>query len=181
MIKVEVEDQQVTQALNRLANAAVNPRSVLDDIGELLIDSTKRRFATSTGPDGQRWAPNTPTTLMRYLGKYKGAFSKKTGRLNQSGVSRALTKRPLIGETGSLSGNIYKRMEGSFTLHVGSSMIYSAAQQFGMEKGYAGSTRRGSPIPWGDIPARPFLGISEQDRIGILDQITDYLNGSFRA
>jgi len=179
VIKVEIDDQQVVQGLSRLARAAVNPRTVLDDIGELLIDSTKRRFGTSTGPDGARWAPNSPVTLMRYLSKYKGSFSKDTGRLNQSGVTRAVGKRPLIGETGSLSSNIYKRLEGNSTLHVGSSMVYSAAQQFGMKKGYAGSTRRGSPIPWGDIPARPFLGISDQDRTNILDTISDYLGASF--
>lgn len=59
-------------------------------------------------------------------------------------------------------------------------MEYAAAQQFGMKKGYAGANKRGSPIPWGDIPARPFLGISDHDRGMILDEISDYLSQSFR-
>ncbi|MGB0955835.1 MAG: phage virion morphogenesis protein [Panacagrimonas sp.] len=40
-------------------------------------------------------------------------------------------------------------------------------QQFGARKGAFGTTRRGAPIPWGDIPARPFLGISDEDRTEI--------------
>lgn len=51
--------------------------------------------------------------------------------------------------------------------------------QFGMTQGYAGSTRRGSSIPWGDIPGRPFLGISDSDSASILDIIVDHLAGGF--
>jgi phage gpG-like protein len=50
-------------------------------------------------------------------------------------------------------------------------MVYAAAQQFGMKKGYAGRNSKGRPIPWGDIPARPFLGISDYDKATILDFI----------
>lgn len=174
MIKIEMSDRGVNQALTRLANTTQNLPTVLDLIGEMLVDSTKRRFATSTGPDGQRWASNSPVTILRYLGKYKGSFNKKTGALTKSGATSAAGKRPLIGETRDLSRQIFPRVEGS-TLYIGSTMIYAAAQQFGMRKGYAGVNRRGSPIPWGDIPARPFLGLSEQDRNNIIETISDYL------
>lgn len=182
MINVEIDDQQLRQALKGLEAAGKDLRPALQDIGELLVQSTKQRFQTSTGPDGARWAPNTPTTLMRYLGRYKSSYSKKTGRLTKAGAERGSGKRPLIGETGSLMSQIAWQMEGSgaaIALRVGSPMVYAAAQQFGMKKGYAGTTSRGSPIPWGDIPARPFLGISDADSRSILDIIADHLAGSF--
>ena len=47
---------------------------------------------------------------------------------------------------------------------VGYNLIYATTHQFGAEKGAFGTTSRGGPIPWGDIPARPFLGISDDDR-----------------
>jgi|WetSurMetagenome_2_1015567.scaffolds.fasta_scaffold169383_1 phage gpG-like protein len=195
MIKVEIEDRQVVQALQRLAAATSNQKMVLDDIGELLIASTKRRFSTSTGPDGQRWAPNSQVTILQYLrgrsgvfasngkrtGDKKGYFYKKgadKGRLAEKGISTVIGKRPLI-DGGDLARQIIKTVHGN-TLLVGSTMIYSAVQQFGLKQGKSGSTKRGSPIPWGDIPARPFLGISDQDRVDILDAISDYLGNSFR-
>lgn len=173
MIKVEVHDKEVGQALDRLFRSTQKPRPVLEQIGEILVDSTKRRFASSTGPDGQRWAPNTETTILRYLGVYKGSFGKRDGRLTKKGAERASSKRPLIGETGSLSSQISYDVDGSGTLFVGSSMIYAAAQQFGAKK-----RKFQGKAPWGDIPARPFLGISDQDRANILDTISDYLTDS---
>lgn len=179
MIKIDISDNGISQALTRLANTTQHLPTVLDLIGEMLVDSTKQRFATSTGPDGQRWASNSPVTILRYLGKYKSSFDKKTGRLTKSGAVSAAGKRPLIGETRDLSRQITKAVDGD-TLYIGSTMIYAAAQQFGMRKGYAGANRRGSPIPWGDIPARPFLGLSDQDRNNILATISDYLTDSSR-
>lgn len=179
MIQIQISDRQVNQALTRLVASVSNPRTVLDEIGELLIDSTKARFATSTGPDGKRWAENSDITILQYLGRYKGSF-KKNGGLSAKGASRLGGKKPLIGESGSLSSQIFKKVEGNNTLYIGSTMIYAAAQQFGIKKGYAGSNKRGSPIPWGDIPARPFLGISNEDRGMILDTISDYLTQNFK-
>lgn len=53
-------------------------------------------------------------------------------------------------------------------------MIYAGSQQFGAAKGSFGNTKRGSPIPWGDIPAREFLGLSDEDRHEVSGIVTDY-------
>lgn len=179
MIKIEVSDKGVNQALTRLANTTQHLPTVLDLIGEMLVNSTKQRFATSIGPDGQRWASNSQVTILRYLGRYKSSYSKKTKKITQQGAQRAGGKRPLIGESRDLSRQIYRKVDGN-TLYVGSTMIYAAAHQFGMKRGYAGANRRGSPIPWADIPARPFLGLSDNDLYDILDTISDYLSDSWR-
>ncbi len=171
MITVEIADKGVTQALTRLSKTADNMPSILDQIGEYLIDSTKQRFRTSTAPDGTRWAPNTQVTILEYMGKFSGSYTKK-GKLSKRGAERARDKKPLFGGTGVLNLTIGKKIVGNDTLLIGSPMEYAAAQQFGMKKGYAGTNRRGSPIPWGDIPARPFLGISDQDKGVILDMIS---------
>lgn len=180
MITVEITDQETRQAFANLIAAAENPKQLMDQIGELLVDSTKQRFATSTAPDGSRWHENSEVTLLGYLDKYKGSFRKKDGGLTQKGARRLGGKKPLIGESGSLSTTIAYKIEGVGTLIVGSPMEYSAAQQFGMKKGYAGSTKKGSPIPWGDIPAREFLGLSDQDNVMIIELSSDFLGRSFQ-
>lgn len=170
MIEVEMNDREVADALARLSKVSGSLEPALRQIGEYLVDSTKQRFSTSTAPDGTRWAANTETTILRYLGRYSGSYGKKTGKITKKGAERAMGKRPLIGETGSLSRQIAYRLDGGDTLYIGSTMIYAAAQQFGAKR-----REFQGKAPWGDIPARPFLGLSGSDRATIIDIIGDFL------
>lgn len=80
-----------------------------------------------------------------------------------------MSKKPLIGESGALSGQIFYRLVGN-SLEIGSSMEYSAVQQFGAREGSLGGG-----APWGDIPARPFLGVSADDLDDMEKNIFEYL------
>lgn len=173
-ITIDVNDKDVMTALRRVYDSR-DMRPFLLAVGETLMASTKRRFETSTDPQGRPWAPNSPVTVERMLGAYKGS-RKKSGGLSKKGAARAAAKKPLIGETRSLSSTIHYQLIGSDTVAIGSPMIYAATQQFGAAKGQFGTTRRGAPIPWGNIPARPFLGISAQDSEAILDLAAEYLS-----
>lgn len=66
---------------------------------------------------------------------------------------------PLVNY-GTLSESIQKNVTRD-TLEVGSTMKYAAMQQFG-------GTKEEFPHLWGDIPARPFLGLSDEDKSDIL-------------
>lgn len=70
MITIEVDDQAVIDALRRLQARAgeAGMRPALSAIGEYLAETTKQRFETGTGLDGQRWAPNKPATLAKKKG-----------------------------------------------------------------------------------------------------------------
>jgi len=169
-VVVEIADRQVLAVLQRLADVGHNLGGALRAIGENLVESTKRRFETSTGPDGEPWAPNTQTTYEMYLGAFKSSTTKK-GRLSKAGASRAAGKKPLIGETQSLMSEIVYLVSGD-ELIVGSPMEYATTHQFGAAEGEFGSDRHGRPIPWGDIPARPFLGLDDEDRRMVLDVLS---------
>ncbi len=173
LIQIDVDDREVLDVLAKLARRAGDLTPALAQIGEDLADSTRRRFAAGTAPDGSRWAPNSPTTLLNYLGskdRPKGLFGKKDGRLTAKGIGAALGKKPLV-DSGNLAGSItYRVVDGGRTLLVGSSVKYAAVQQFGAKKGSLGRN-----APWGDIPARPFLGISESDKADILNTIQGFL------
>ena len=47
--------------------------------------------------------------------------------------------------------------------------------QFGARYGAFGTISRGGSIPWGNIPARPFLGISDTDRSNIAATVEEWL------
>lgn len=143
---IEWDDRAIREALQNLQRQVSNLRPVLLAVGEDLVDSTKRRFETSTGPNGQRWDDNSVVTI------------DKKGR-----------NKPLVDQ-GNLMRQISYDVFGGNTLIIGSTMEYAAMQQFGGSKSEF-------PNLWGDIPARPFLGISEDDESEIIATISNYLSG----
>lgn len=179
-ITVEFDDTRVLAVLDRIAAGVSDPAPLLKAWGEDLAESTKQRFASSTAPDGSAWATNSQATFDAYLSKLSGTTSKegkrsgtkkgflnKEGRLATKGIAAVTGKKPLIGLGKSLSTTIYYRVEGD-TLYVGSPQVYAAMQQFGGSKSKF-------PNLWGDIPARPFLGLSDQDVAMIESTAADYL------
>lgn len=158
MFTVDIKNDTVTSGLVRLAAQMSDMSPVMDNIGRWLVESTKERFKKGTGPEGAKWAPKSPTTLARY-----GA--RKSNRIDP---------RPLFGPSGMLSSQIFHDA-GPNQLEVGSNLIYAAVQQFGAGKGQFGNMANGSPIPWGNIPARPFFGISREDETNILELMADFL------
>ncbi len=168
-IKIAFDDARARAALASLREKTGNLRPVLLAIGEDLEESTKRRFSTATAPDGTPWAPNTETTILRYLGVTRGNYNKD-GSLSKKGTARLGAKKPLSGESRSLSTTIHHQVRGN-VLEVGSPKLYSGTQQFGAAQGSLGPN-----APWGDVPARPFLGLSAEDRSMIERLILDYLS-----
>ena len=157
MFKQVFNNQPVVQALRGLQGQLVEMKPVYEDMGEYLVKSHKDRFKTGTAPDGTRWAPKRPATIERY---------RRAGDGNLT--------RPLIGPSRRL-GNEIQYLSSSIGLEVGSNLEYAATMQTGAEKGAFGSDKRGRPIPWGFIPARVWLGISEADEHALLDIIDEHL------
>lgn len=75
--------------------------------------------------------------------------------------------KPLIDSGTLMNYSINYDVIGD-VLIVGSSSEYAAMQQFG-------GTKAEFPYLWGDIPARPFLGISAEDNDAIVQIIQDHL------
>lgn len=171
---IEVSNQQVIAALTQLYGKIAHAAPILGAIGEDVVERTKQRFATTTGPDGQRWRPNTHVTIMRYI-MGRGGFAGKSGKINAKGQKLAISKRPLQGITGDLARQIF-HSETDDALLVGSSMIYAAMQHFGGSRAVYRNL-------WGNIPARQFMPINaagelypdEGDRI--VTQLQQYLMG----
>ncbi|WP_288843471.1 phage virion morphogenesis protein [uncultured Deefgea sp.] len=170
MIEITFDVARVSTALNRLISSVENPQPILRLIGEKLMESTKNRFDSSTAPDGSRWKPNAMATHIGHAGKYGGSF-RKDGKLSAKGAGRVMGKKPLIGESGALSGGISYRLVGN-SVEIGSGMQYAAIHQFG------GKAGRGRKVT---IVARPFLGLSANDEQQIeslvLEGITRALRG----
>lgn len=166
MIEYEIRDAEMQRVLRRVVSSVSHARPLMSAIGEVLVDSTKQRFVTSTGPDGKRWIDNADSTILNYLRRYSGTFGKRGG-LTKKGMTRLVSKKPLVGESKALSTRInYQATNDSVA--VGSPEVYAAMQHFG-------GKRSQFPNLWGDIPARPVLGLSDSDRDSILDTVAYFL------
>ena len=181
-----IDDKPLTDALSDLSAKVADMSRPLGEIGELMVLSTKERFGTSTGPDGVKWPGNARSTLEAYLRMQGGEHDKdgrftgwKKGWLRQDGRTSAkagaalANKKPNV-RFGTLAMGIRYQVAGN-SLEWGSNLPYSAVMQWGAAKGAFGANRRGNPIPWGNIPARPFLGLSSADRDSILGVLGRYL------
>lgn len=144
MIRTQVDNQRVLDALNGLMKRAGDVRPALQDMGEYFIESTKRRFTSKTAPDGTRWEDNSAVTEA-----HKGRND------------------PLIGESRRLANEIHYRATAT-SLEWGSSLVYAGMQQFG-------GLKAAYPHLWGNIPARPFLGMSSEDEAMALEILQEHL------
>ncbi|MDT3668999.1 MAG: phage virion morphogenesis protein [Aromatoleum sp.] len=170
-ITIEFDSAPVQAALNRLLDA-LGPAGMapaMKEVGEVLMESTKQRFATSTAPDGTRWAPNAQATFESYLNR-DGKNFRQDGRLGAKGAARAMNKKPLV-DTGILADTIaWQLVDGGAGVEVGTNRFAgewdggAAVHQFGNRKG--------------TIPARPFLGLSEADEVEVLEIIERHLLGA---
>lgn len=143
---------EVKAAFERLDAALTDLTPAFQDIGEALLNSTRERFRSQTAPDGSPWAALSPDYRQR---------KKKN-------------KDKILTLSGDLRG-LLNYQAGPREVRIGTPLIYGETHQFGASKGAFGVNKRGSPIPWGNIPARPFLGLSSEDETELLDILQDHL------
>ena len=148
MFTIELKDDDLDAALARLQAGMGDMSEVTNEIGEFLAESHQQRIERSLGaPDGTAWALNSPFTKTR-------------------------DPRPLI-DSGEMVKNINHQYGPDF-VEVIATGKQVRTMHYGVAKGAFGQTPGGRPLPWGDIPARPFMGLSQSDRDGITEALQEW-------
>lgn len=143
---VEVTGQEkVLEAFNQLINQSSDLAPAFTEIGDYLVEAMQERFIKQESPDGEAWEELSPVTLKRKTRKDK-----------------------ILTESGSLADTLNFQIVGNELL-VGSNLEYAAMMQFG------GTTSPKSMFPNKEIPARPFLGVSDDDEEEILMILREHL------
>ncbi|MES2435066.1 MAG: phage virion morphogenesis protein [Pseudomonadota bacterium] len=161
MFTVEINDTEVLAALDRATSVLTDATAMMNAIGDFLHGQVEDRFQTQAGPDGTAWAPRSAVTLKSY-------------------ERRKLKFGGILHLSGQLSGNIFHDYDAE-SVRVGSPEPWAAVQQFGAAQGafgaFMGKDKLGRDhfhhLPWGNIPARPYLGFSDEDREGIIAIVTE--------
>lgn len=168
-VTVKIDDREILAALTRLSRKADRLGPAFKNIGEALLRSTQERFSRQVDPDGRRWKPLKASTA---AGK----------------AARGLSNM-ILRARGHLADTIRYQADNT-GVRIGTNRIYGAIHQFGGKTSahiikpkkkqalaWPGGRHpvRGVNHPGSDIPARPFLGVSRQDKDRILEIISDHL------
>ncbi|MEL6477624.1 MAG: phage virion morphogenesis protein [Pseudomonadota bacterium] len=147
-VRLTVQDDALGQAVTRLGalGKAIHEPDLLAIAGAVVESSTRDRFDTKVAPDGTPWAP------------WSAAYAK--------------TRKPrhsLLVSSGGLRDSIASFIDtAAGEVSIGSNLVYAAVQQFG-------GGELDAALPASKIPARPFLGISDEDRTGIERAISTFV------
>lgn len=161
MFKIEFKYQAVGEALGIVAGRVSDMTPLHQSIGDYMVRVTKERFKQGIDPDGNAWTPKKQATIDRY--KERGDGDRPD---------------PLIGPSKRLSSEI-AQFANAAGVEIGSSLEYSGVMQHGAKQGAFGRDSRNHPLPWGDIPARVWLGLSDEDEAHIIDIADEHLEHAF--
>ena len=171
-LDIEVDDAAVLAALNRLAERVRDAGPAMREIAGHLEDVPHQALEDQASPAGDPWAQLKESTQAQREKRGYGA------------------KKPILERRGDLLGGIASRSTAT-AAYATSGAVYSRVHQFGARKGEFGtatglgfslndrgkaaSRGSGRPLPWGDIPARPFMGISAEARAAIIESLERWL------
>lgn len=111
------------------------------------------------------------STQKRFVSK-TGPDGKKWANNSDVTIELKGTNDPLV-DGGYLNSEIAGDVIGGHTLEIYSTKDQAAMMQFG-------GTKAEFPHLWGDIPARPFLGISFEDDAEIMSIINNHLENAIK-
>lgn len=146
-MRVELDDRQAQGFFSRMDAGARNALPLFTEIGSVLEASTRERIQTTkSAPDGTPWVALSPKWVAR-----------KAEKGHAAGI---LTMR------GDLLNSIAFEADPMFVDIIAGPSEYALIHQ---EGGQAGRGRKVT------IPARPYLGLSEDDQTEIREATDDWL------
>ena len=146
--QVRVDTGGVSRLLTRLILNDAKRQAMLREVGEQAVQEIQMHFINQKTPEGVPWKPS----------------------------KRALADpvRPTLMNTNSLLNSIVWKVSGG-QVSAGTNDIRAGTLNFGARKGQYGAARNGAPLPWGDIPARKFIGVSSGGQVKVRDVISRFL------
>lgn len=167
---VELVDSEMRAQLSALVERMSRPIGFYRNVGEYLTQiAVPRNFASQSAPDGTPWAKLSPVTIERRkaMGKGSSPILQVTRRLAASIISHADDQGVDVGSPVPYAAVMHGgAAQGAFGAHIGRT---KPSEKRPWSQDYF------AHLPWGNIPARPYLGLSTADEIEILAIASDWL------
>jgi phage virion morphogenesis protein len=155
-IQIDVADGQIQAVLNQAASQLTDLTPIMSSIGEYMVGRARDRFDSSTAPNGQQWAPLAQATIDAKRHKQKGG----TSRAGRSIARTNANPEDVLKDTFLLRDTITYQPT-ALSVAIGTPQKYGVHHQYG--------------APRRNIPARPFLGVNEEDMREIEAIVVDAL------
>jgi len=199
MMEVTYDARAVSEMFDRMskANSKGFNRNVLKSCADIMVAATRRRFLTSTGPDGQAWKPLSSLSVRARMEGLGGSTKRsrgggfagghrpllRTGAMMKSIVPRFTSDNEVVVETNNpwaaihQKGATYRRTQKQCWW-----MILNLMRPFGnIESAPVGL----QPLLWirmrkmmlsmmkrpQVIPARPFMGINKENEAEMIKAV----------
>jgi len=168
---ISMKDHGIEKLLNRIQKQMHNLTPVMNIVGQIVRTSIVRNFEKEGRP--KRWKKH----------------SKMTEKQRGSGAA-------ILRKENHLMNSIHSKAHKDKAV-IGTNIAYAAVHQFGAKKGKFGTVQakvrehvrrrldggkttvkahtRKMELPWGDIPARPFMMVQDEDWEEIRESLMDYL------
>ncbi|EHU2143655.1 phage virion morphogenesis protein [Acinetobacter baumannii] len=135
MSNIFINDNAMVQKLQTVAEKLARPEELGHSIANSFLTIVEDNFDFEGRPS---WAGLSPLTLAR----------RKPGKI--------------LYQSGQLRRSIVTQVKPD-SVTIGSNDPKAPTHHYGVKQGGYGKSRRGGPIPWGDIPARPILPMDENN------------------
>lgn len=164
------------RTLNRIVGRVGNLRPVMNIAGQYLVRRTQDSFRRQASPEGIPWAPLSPVTIA--LRDAAGSRSKQLGRARARYAERnsgsVFSGDKALFVTGRLFASI-TYSAGDMEVSIGTNAKFPGGDSRAAIHQLGGKAGRGHAVT---IPARPFLGVTEQDTTYIGEKAQDYLESA---
>lgn len=187
MVSFVLDDRAARRTLEWLEQAAVDPRGAYDAIGAYMVFSTQQNIELERTPEGQPWPRLSPRTAAHRIGRRRRGYDnmlRVSSRLYQSisydvladglawGSNLAYARIHQLGGTVKMP-----ERQGRVTLKSVRRRGGGVRTRF-VRAGAKGGDERRVTIRAHEIrvPARAYLGFSDQDRQRVEEIVVEYLN-----
>ena len=137
MSSIQINNDELVRKLEKVAQGLARPRDLTASLATSLLSITEDNFDAQGRP---AWAGLSPVTEAR----------RKPGKI--------------LSQSGQLRDSIQPASNDS-EASISTADPKAATHQFGAKQGQYGKSSRGGPLPWGNIPARPFMPMDENGNL----------------
>lgn len=154
-VRISVKQGSVLEAMGKLALSIGDKAGLLNQIGIEVSENTRLRFLDGVAPDGTPWEPSIRAKTQG------GETLRDTGRLMNS-ITHLVS-----GDHVEVGTNV----PYAYPLHFGAEIKPTAGKYLTFQ--VAGRWARKTSVT---LPARPILGITDEDEVSITGVISAFLN-----
>ncbi|WP_425417327.1 phage virion morphogenesis protein [Oricola indica] len=178
--QIVIDDAEINAALDRVARAGVDTAPLMQRIEGIMLRGVQTRFETERAPDGAPWQRLSPRTASKRIGRGTRGYNnilRVSGRLYSS-ISSESDERS--AEVGTNLPYAAAHQDGATITQYAQSRTIRLRKVKGRvqfaRKAHKRATEKRVTI--GErtitIPARPYLGFSDEDRAEILAATESY-------